>query len=166
MFPFGGRLTEQAGPAECRYAPVRSRHADEGRGSDQAVGGRWVDTQADQRLARTLRASDQAGTGHRGRQAERHLEAEDRSKHPEAGRVEEGTVMTGYVVVFEGDDQSGYSAYSPDLPGVVAAADTREETEALMREAMSEHIAILRQTGQPVPEAAAAAVTIVGIPAA
>jgi predicted RNase H-like HicB family nuclease len=73
--------------------------------------------------------------------------------------------MTGYVVVFEGDDQSGYSAYSPDLPGVVAAADTREETEALMREAMSEHIAILRQTGQPVPEAAAA-VTIVGIPAA
>jgi len=74
--------------------------------------------------------------------------------------------MTGYVVVFEGDDQSGYSAYSPDLPGVVAAADTREETEAIMREAMGEHIAILRQTGQPVPEAAAAAVTIVGIPAA
>ena len=27
--------------------------------------------------------------------------------------------MTGYVVVFEGDDQAGYSAYSPDLPGVV-----------------------------------------------
>ncbi len=24
--------------------------------------------------------------------------------------------MTGYVVVFEGDDTSGYSAYSPDLP--------------------------------------------------
>ena len=29
--------------------------------------------------------------------------------------------MTGYVVVFEGDDEVGYSAYSPDLPGVVAA---------------------------------------------
>jgi predicted RNase H-like HicB family nuclease len=25
--------------------------------------------------------------------------------------------MTGYVVVFEGDERSGYSAYSPDLPG-------------------------------------------------
>jgi predicted RNase H-like HicB family nuclease len=25
--------------------------------------------------------------------------------------------MKGYVVVFEGDDESGYSAYSPDLPG-------------------------------------------------
>ena len=32
--------------------------------------------------------------------------------------------MTGYVVVFEGDDEVGYSAYSPDLPGVVAAGDT------------------------------------------
>ena len=74
--------------------------------------------------------------------------------------------MTGYVVVFEGDDESGYSAYSPDVPGVVAAGDTREETEALMREALSEHIAILREAGQPVPEPAAAAVTIVGIPAA
>jgi predicted RNase H-like HicB family nuclease len=74
--------------------------------------------------------------------------------------------MTGYVVVFEGDDASGYSAYSPDLPGVVAAADTREETEALMREAMTEHVAILRETGQPVPEPGATGVTIVGIPAA
>jgi predicted RNase H-like HicB family nuclease len=49
----------------------------------------------------------------------------------------------------------------------VAAGDTREETEALMREALSEHIAILREAGRPVPEpAAAAAGTIVGIPAA
>jgi predicted RNase H-like HicB family nuclease len=75
--------------------------------------------------------------------------------------------MTGYVVVFEGDDESGYSAYSPDRRGVVAAADTRHETEALMREAMSEYVAILRQAGQPVPEPAAAiGVTIVGIRAA
>ena len=48
--------------------------------------------------------------------------------------------MRGYVVVFEGDDDSGYSAYSPDLPGVVAAADTRQETEQLMLEAMAEHL--------------------------
>jgi predicted RNase H-like HicB family nuclease len=25
--------------------------------------------------------------------------------------------MKGYVVVFEGDGELGYSAYSPDLPG-------------------------------------------------
>ena len=60
--------------------------------------------------------------------------------------------MTGYVVVIEGDDESGFSAYSPDLPGVVAAGATRQETEQLMIEAMAEHIELLRQAGQPVPE--------------
>ncbi len=65
--------------------------------------------------------------------------------------------MRGYVVVFEGDDQAGYSAYSPDLPGVVAAGDSRAETERLMREAMAEHIALLRVTNQPVPEPATSA---------
>jgi predicted RNase H-like HicB family nuclease len=60
--------------------------------------------------------------------------------------------VKGYVVVFEGDDESGYSAYSPDLPGVVAAGATRQETEQLMIGAMGEHIAVLRQAGQPVPE--------------
>ena len=48
--------------------------------------------------------------------------------------------MRGYVVVFEEDDEYGYSAYSPDLPAVVAAADTRAETEQLMREAMAERL--------------------------
>jgi predicted RNase H-like HicB family nuclease len=60
--------------------------------------------------------------------------------------------MRGYIVVFEGDDEIGFSAYSPDLPGVVAAGDTRSETEQLMLQAMAEHIAVLRQQGQPVPE--------------
>lgn len=60
--------------------------------------------------------------------------------------------MTGYVVIFEGDDEDGYSAYSPDVPGVVAAAATRSETERLMREALAEHIGLLRELGQPLPE--------------
>lgn len=64
--------------------------------------------------------------------------------------------MKGYIVVFEGDDESGYSAHSPDLPGVVAAADTRHETESLMVEAMAAHIAALRDAGEPVPEPAEA----------
>jgi predicted RNase H-like HicB family nuclease len=64
----------------------------------------------------------------------------------------EGAVVRGYVVVFEGNDEEGYSAYSPDLPGVVAAGSTRQETKQLMVEAMAEHIAMLREVGQPVPE--------------
>lgn len=65
-----------------------------------------------------------------------------------------GAIATGYVVVFEGDDEVGCSAYSPDLPGVVAAGGTHEETEQLMLEAMAEHIAMPRQAGETVPESA------------
>jgi predicted RNase H-like HicB family nuclease len=60
--------------------------------------------------------------------------------------------VKGYVVVFEGNDEEGHSAYSPDLPGVVAAGSTRQETKQLMVEAMAGHIALLREAGQPVPE--------------
>lgn len=74
--------------------------------------------------------------------------------------------MRGYVVVFEGDEESGYSAYSPDLPGVVAAGESRQETEALMIGAMAAHIAILRQQGQPVPEPSEAAGVTILDPAA
>jgi predicted RNase H-like HicB family nuclease len=34
---------------------------------------------------------------------------------------------------------SGYSAYVPGLPGCVAAAETREETERLIEEAIAFH---------------------------
>jgi predicted RNase H-like HicB family nuclease len=55
--------------------------------------------------------------------------------------------VKGYVVVFEGDEQVGHSAYSPDLLGVVAAGTTRHETEQRMLEALTGHIARLRQAG-------------------
>jgi predicted RNase H-like HicB family nuclease len=74
--------------------------------------------------------------------------------------------MTGYVVVFEGDDESGYSGYSPDLPGVIAAGDTRAEAERLMVEAMAAHISRLRQAGQPVPAASDPADVVILDPAA
>jgi predicted RNase H-like HicB family nuclease len=74
--------------------------------------------------------------------------------------------MKGYVVVFEGDDESGYSAYSPDLPGIIAAGDSRQETETLMIEAMAAHIAILQQEGLPVPEPSEAASVTILDPAA
>lgn len=94
------------------------------------------------------------------------LKPRHRIEHPETSRLGEGTLMRGYVVVFEGDEESGYSAYAPDLPGVVAAAADRAETEQFMREAMAEHIAILRETGQAVPEPAEAAGVTILDPAA
>ena len=55
-----------------------------------------------------------------------------------------------YVVVYE-RTATGWSAYVPDLPGCVAAGDTREEVEGLIREAISMHIQALREEGETVP---------------
>jgi predicted RNase H-like HicB family nuclease len=56
-----------------------------------------------------------------------------------------------YVIVIEGDGSTNYSAYAPDLPGVVATGDTLEECEAEMREAIAFHIEGLRLAGESVP---------------
>jgi predicted RNase H-like HicB family nuclease len=96
----------------------------------------------------------------------RHLEAGDLIEHPGASGLAKGEAVRGYVVVFEGDDEVGYSSYSPDLLGVVAAGDTRAEVEQLMLKAMAEHIAMLRQAGRPVPEPAEAESVTILDPAA
>jgi predicted RNase H-like HicB family nuclease len=59
--------------------------------------------------------------------------------------------MERYLVVVE-HTGTGLSAYSPDLPGCIATANTREEVEANMREAIEFHIEGLRLEGYPVPE--------------
>jgi predicted RNase H-like HicB family nuclease len=61
--------------------------------------------------------------------------------------------MRRYAVVLERGETS-WGAYAPDLPGCVAVADTREEVERLIREAVVFHIEGLREAGEPVPEPA------------
>lgn len=46
---------------------------------------------------------------------------------------------------------NGHSAYIPDLPGCVAAGDTRAETEELIREAAVYHLEMLRESGDLMP---------------
>jgi predicted RNase H-like HicB family nuclease len=125
-----------------------------------------LETEARFRLPSALCSPRKTWAGYRGGQAERYLETEDRVKHPEASGPAKGAAMKGYVVVFEGDDESGYSAYSPDLPGVIAAGDSRQDTERLMIEAMAAHIAMLQQEGLPVPEPSEAASVTILDPAA
>ena len=48
--------------------------------------------------------------------------------------------------------ETGYCAYSPDIPGCVATGATREEVERTMREAISFHLEGLRADGYEVPE--------------
>lgn len=59
--------------------------------------------------------------------------------------------MKKYLIVVE-ETMTGYSAYSPDLPGCVATGSSRSEVETNMREAISFHLDGIRQDGDPVPE--------------
>jgi predicted RNase H-like HicB family nuclease len=56
-----------------------------------------------------------------------------------------------YVVIVEEGEQS-FGAYVPDLPGCVAAAESKEEVLALIQSAIELHIEGLREEGQPIPE--------------
>jgi predicted RNase H-like HicB family nuclease len=55
-----------------------------------------------------------------------------------------------FVVVLEPGD-SGWGAYVPDLPGVVAAADTEAGVRQLIEEAVQFHLDGLRDEQQPIP---------------
>ena len=52
-----------------------------------------------------------------------------------------------YVVIVEQGDTS-FGAYVPDLPGCVAAGETREETMELIHEAIELLIESLRENGE------------------
>lgn len=56
-----------------------------------------------------------------------------------------------YVYVLE-ESGNGWSAYVPDLSGCVAAGDTREEVEQLIRKAVVLHLAGLRVDHAPMPQ--------------
>jgi predicted RNase H-like HicB family nuclease len=60
--------------------------------------------------------------------------------------------MTEYLIIFERGERGEWGAYSPDLPGCVAAGKSKDEVEQLMREALPDHIALMREVGDPVPE--------------
>lgn len=56
-----------------------------------------------------------------------------------------------YSIVIE-RTSTGFSAYSPDVPGCAAVGDTEEETRASLREALVDHFEAMREIGEPIPE--------------
>ena len=64
-----------------------------------------------------------------------------------------------YTVVIE-KTNNGYSAYVPDLPGCVVAADTQIEVKELIGEAILFHVDSLREHGEPIPEPQASVTTV------
>lgn len=59
--------------------------------------------------------------------------------------------MNRYLIIIE-ETATGYSAYSPDLPGCVATGGTRAGVESEMHDAVEFHIEGLRLAGESVPE--------------
>ena len=55
-----------------------------------------------------------------------------------------------YLVVIE-QGPSSFGAYVPDLPGCIAAGESREEVASLIQEAIGLHIEDLKAQGQQVP---------------
>jgi predicted RNase H-like HicB family nuclease len=59
--------------------------------------------------------------------------------------------MNRYLIIIE-PTKTGFSAYSPDLPGCIATGATRQEVKDAMQEAIEFHIEGLRLEGELVPE--------------
>jgi predicted RNase H-like HicB family nuclease len=55
-----------------------------------------------------------------------------------------------YLIITEATS-TGYSAYSPDLPGCVAAGASQADVERAMREVIALHLEGLRDAGLPIP---------------
>lgn len=59
--------------------------------------------------------------------------------------------MKKFLIVIE-QTKTGFSAYSPDVPGCISTGRTREEAERNMREAIEFHLEGLRLEGLAAPE--------------
>jgi predicted RNase H-like HicB family nuclease len=68
--------------------------------------------------------------------------------------------MSEYVVIFERAEDGGWGAYLPDLPGVVALGDTREQVAVGIQEALDVYAEELQSLGKQLPAPAATASTV------
>jgi predicted RNase H-like HicB family nuclease len=59
--------------------------------------------------------------------------------------------MSRYLIILE-HTATGYSAYSPDLPGCAATGSNKSEVEREMHNAIEFHIEGLRLAGEPIPQ--------------
>lgn len=56
-----------------------------------------------------------------------------------------------YSIVIE-RTSTGFSGYSPDVPGCAAVGESEAETRASLRDALTEHLETMREIGEPIPE--------------
>jgi len=56
-----------------------------------------------------------------------------------------------YLIIVE-EAETGYSAFSPDVPGCGSTGKTKEEVERNIQEAIEFHIEGLKEEGYEIPE--------------
>jgi len=56
-----------------------------------------------------------------------------------------------YLIIIE-ETRTGYSAFSPDLPGCVATGSSREEVEKNMKEGVAFHLEGMGAEGLEIPK--------------
>jgi predicted RNase H-like HicB family nuclease len=56
-----------------------------------------------------------------------------------------------YALVIESTG-TGFSAFSPDVPGCAAVGDTPDETRRNFQDALAAHFEVMREIGEPIPE--------------
>lgn len=59
--------------------------------------------------------------------------------------------MTSYAVVLEQSEDGSWWAYAPDVPGVIAGAETPEEARSRFHGALDLYREELAKTGQELP---------------
>jgi predicted RNase H-like HicB family nuclease len=69
---------------------------------------------------------------------------------PDCTGRSKGLIMR-YTVVLEQEDDGGFSASVPALPGCHSQGDTRADAMANIREAIELYVEALRDAGEPVP---------------
>jgi predicted RNase H-like HicB family nuclease len=56
-----------------------------------------------------------------------------------------------YAVIIERTN-TGFSAFSPDVPGCAAVGETEDETRRNFQDALAAHFDAMREIGEPIPE--------------
>jgi predicted RNase H-like HicB family nuclease len=56
-----------------------------------------------------------------------------------------------YALVIE-QTATGFSAFSPDVPGCAAVGDNEHETRQNFQQALQAHFEMMRELGEPIPE--------------
>ena len=59
--------------------------------------------------------------------------------------------MKRFLIIVE-KTKTGFSAYSPDVPGCIATGKTKSGVEKRIRESIEFHINGLREEGYPIPK--------------